>query len=211
MMTLQPIDSLPLHEMKMTVPPLLPTGITAEPPLFSSGDLLHLLAAAFTSGVMLYGHSHLLPRYRRSAAKRLHGVFGQSDDLRDFLVSLALPTKIFYLLLLLFCHGVLPSLQLKGQKPRFSADVFIKSPLQESHGKGETSWGLLKKKISPAGFPTGHCSFIRASAFPVSPSWLPAASSVREAPFSLRVLRWRCPRSTSRRRSQPSAGRSRYR
>ena len=86
-MTRQPIDSLPLHEMKMTVPPFLPTGITAEPPLFSSGDLLHLLAAAFTSGVMLYWHSCLLPRYRRSAAKRLHGVFGQSDELRDFIFA----------------------------------------------------------------------------------------------------------------------------
>ena len=151
-MTRQPIDSLPLHEMKMTVPPLLPTGITAEPPLFSSGDLLHLLAAAFTSGVMLYGHSCLLPRYRRSAAKRLHGVFGQSDELRDFLVSLALPTKIFYFCFLIVCHRFAPSLQQKGQKYRFLADfpttikiTSIKEPRQRQYFMG------FGKKITRGG------------------------------------------------------------
>ena len=152
MMTRQPIDSLPLHEMKMTVPPFLPTGITAEPPLFSSGDLLHLLAAAFTSGVMLYGHSHLLPRYRRSAAKRLHGVFGQSDELRDFLVSLTLPTKIFYFCFLIVCHRFAPSLQQKGQKYRFLADfptaikiTSIKEPRQRQYFMG------FGKKITRGG------------------------------------------------------------
>ena len=152
MMTRQPIDSLPLHKMKMTVPPFLPTGITAEPPLFSSGDLLHLLAAAFTSGVMLYGHSHLLPRYRRSAAKRLHGVFGQSDELRDFLVSLALPTKIFYFCFLIVCHRFAPSLQQKGQKYRFLADfrttikiTSIKEPRQRQYFMG------FGKKITRGG------------------------------------------------------------
>ena len=152
MMTRQPIDSLPLHEMKMTVPPLLPTGITAEAPLFSSGDLLHLLAAAFTSGVMLYGHSCLLPRYRRSAAKRLHGVFGQSDELCDFLVSLALPTKIFYFCFLIVCHRFAPSLQQKGQKYRFLADfpttikiTSIKEPRQRQYFMG------FGKKITRGG------------------------------------------------------------
>ena len=152
MMTRQPIDSLPLHEMKMTVPPFLPTGITAEPPLFSSGDLLHLLATAFTSGVMLYGHSHLLPRYRRSAAKRLHGVFGQSDELRDFLVSLALPTKIFYFCFLIVCHRFAPSLQQKGQKYRFLADfstaikiTSVKEPRQRQYFMG------FGKKITRGG------------------------------------------------------------
>ena len=150
MMTLQPIDGFALHKMKMTVPPLLPTGITAEPPLFSSGDLLHLLATAFTSGVMLYGQSHLLPRYRRSAAKRLHGVFGQSDELRDFLVSLALHTKIFYFCFLIVCHRFAPSLQQKGQKYRFLADfpttikiTSIKEPRQRQYFMG------LDKKILP--------------------------------------------------------------
>ena len=150
MMTRQPIDSLPLHKMKMTVPPFLPTGIGAEPPLFPAGDLLDLLAAAFTSGVMLYGHSCLLPRYRRSAAKRLHGVFGQSDELRDFLVSLALPTKIFYFCFLIVCHRFAPSLQQKGQKYRFLADfpttikiTSIKEPRQRQYFMG------LDKKILP--------------------------------------------------------------
>ena len=143
MMTRQPIDSLPLHEMKMTVPPFLPTGIRAEAPLFSSGDLLHLLAAAFTSGVMLYGHSCLLPRYRRSAAKRLHGVFGQSDELRDFLVSLALHAKVFYFCFLIVCHRFAPSLQQKGQKYRFLAGfpttikiTSIKEPRQRKNFMG---------------------------------------------------------------------------
>ena len=137
------IDRPPLHEMQMAVPPFLPTGIGAEPPLFSSGDLLHLLATAFTSRVRLYGHSSLLPRYRRPTAKRLHGVFGQSNDLRDFLVSLALPTKIFYFCFLIACHRSAPSLQQKGQKYRFLADfptaikiTSIKEPRQRQYFMG---------------------------------------------------------------------------
>ena len=143
MMTLQPIDSLSLHKMKMTVPPLLPTGIRAEAPLFSSGDLLHPLATAFTSRVRLYGHSSLLPRYRRPTAKRLHGVFGQSDDLRDFLVSLALHANVFYFCFLIVCHRSAPSLQQKGQKYRFLADfptaikiTSIKEPRQRQYFMG---------------------------------------------------------------------------
>ena len=150
MMTLQPIDSLSLHKMKMTVPPFLPTGIETEPPLFSSGDLLHRLTAALTSCVRLYERICLLPRYRRSAAKRLHGVFGQSDELRDFLVSLALPTKIFYFCFLIVCHRFAPSLQQKGQKYRFLADfpttikiTSIKEPRQRQYFMG------LDKKILP--------------------------------------------------------------
>ena len=150
MMTRQPIDGFALHKMQMAVPPLLTASIRAEAPLFSSGDLLHLLAAAFTSGGMLYGHSSLLPRYRRSAAKRLHGVFGQSNDLRDFLVSLALPTKIFYFCFLIACHRSAPSLQQKGQKYRFLADfptaikiTSIKEPRQRQYFMG------LDKKILP--------------------------------------------------------------
>ena len=150
MMTRQPIDSFSLHEMQMAVPPFLPTGITAEPPLFSSGDLLHLLATAFTSRFRLYGHSCLLPRYRRSAAKRLHGVFGQSDELRDFLVALALHAKVFYFCFLFVCHRSAPSLQQKGQKHRFLADfptaikiTSIKEPRQRKNFMG------LDKKILP--------------------------------------------------------------
>ena len=150
MMTRQPIDGFALHKMQMAVPPLLTASIRAEAPLFSSGDLLHLLAAAFTSGGMLYGHSSLLPRYRRSAAKRLHGVFGQSDELRDFLVSLTLPTKIFYFCFLIVCHRFAPSLQQKGQKYRFLADfptaikiTSIKEPRQRQYFMG------LDKKILP--------------------------------------------------------------
>ena len=150
MMTRQPIDGFALHKMQMAVPPLLTASIRAEAPLFSSGDLLHLLAAAFTSGGMLYGHSSLLPRYRRSAAKRLHGVFGQSDELRDFLVSLTLPTKIFYFCFLIVCHRFAPSLQQKGQKYRFLANfptaikiTSIKEPRQRQYFMG------LDKKILP--------------------------------------------------------------
>ena len=150
MMTRQPIDSLPLHKMKMTVPPFLPTGITAEPPLFSSGDLLHLLAAVLTSRVRLYGHSCLLPRYRRPTAKRLHSVFGYADGLSDFLVALALHAKVFYFCFLIVCHRTAPSLQQKGQKYRFLADfptaikiTSIKEPRQRKNFMG------LDKKILP--------------------------------------------------------------
>jgi hypothetical protein len=37
MVTRQPIDGLPLHEMKMPVPPFLTTGIRAKAPLFLPG------------------------------------------------------------------------------------------------------------------------------------------------------------------------------
>ena len=143
MTALQSIDGFPLHEMKMTVPPFLTTGIRAEPQPFSSGNLLHLLTAAFANRFRLYRHSCLLPRYRRSAAKRLHGVFGQSDELRDFLVSLALPTKVFYFCFLIVCHRSAPSLQQKGQKYRFLADfptaikiTSIKEPRQRKNFMG---------------------------------------------------------------------------
>ena len=150
MTALQSIDGFPLHEMKMTVPPFLTTGIRAEPPPFSSGNLLHLLTAAFTNRFRLYRHSCLLPRYRRSAAKRLHSVFGQSDELRDFLVSLALHAKVFYFCFLIVCHRSAPSLQQKGQKYRFLADfptaikiTSIKEPRQRENFMG------LDKKILP--------------------------------------------------------------
>ena len=155
-MTRQPIDRLPLHEMQMAVPLFLPTGIGAEPPLFSSGDLLHLFATAFTSQFRLYGHSCLLPRYRRSAAKRLHGVFGQSDDLRDFLVALALHAKVFYFCFLIVCHRSAPSLQQKGQKHRFLADfptaikiTSIKEPRQRQYfmGFGQKNIARGRKSI----------------------------------------------------------------
>ena len=186
MTALQSIDGFPLHEMKMTVPPFLPTGIGAEPPLFSSGDLLHLLATAFTSRFRLYGRSHLLPRYRRSAAKRLHGVFGQSDDLRNFLVSLALHAKVFYFCFLIVCHRSAPSLQQKGQKYRFLADfptaikiTSIKEPRQRKNFMG------LDKKILPVeeNPSTGKSLFVfiylRGCAS------CPAVSVEREAPYAL--------------------------
>ena len=120
--TRQHIDGFSLHEMQMTVPPFLPTGIETEPPLFSSRDLLHRLTAALTSRVRLYERICLLPRYRLSAAKRLHGVFGYADDLCDFLVALALHAKVFYFCFLIVCHRTAPSLQGKKQKHRFLAD-----------------------------------------------------------------------------------------
>ena len=156
MTALQSIDGFPLHEMKMTVPPFLTTGIRAEPPPFSSGNLLHLLTAAFTNRFRLYRHSCLLPRYRRSAAKRLHSVFGQSDELRDFLVSLALPTKVFYFCFLIVCHRSAPSLQQKGQKYRFLADfptaikiTSIKEPRQRQYfmGFGQKNFARGGKSI----------------------------------------------------------------
>jgi len=131
MMALQPIDGFPLHEMQMAVPPLLATGIRAEPPLFPARNLLHRFAAAFATQANI--RSLRLDCLRlcciHPAAKRLHGVLGQADVLRDFLVALALSAKVFDLLLLLFCHAAVPLLLLKGQKVEFLADVFIKSPL----------------------------------------------------------------------------------
>ena len=152
MMTLQPIDSLPLHEMKMTVPPFLPTGIRAEAPFLPAGNLCHRLAAAFATQANI--RSLRLDCLRlcciHPAAKRLHGVLGQSDELRDFLVSLALPTKIFYFCFLIVCHRFAPSLQQKGQKYRFLADfsttikiTSIKGPRQRQYFMG------LDKKILP--------------------------------------------------------------
>ena len=115
----------------MAVPPLLAAGIGAEPPFLPAGNLLHRLAAAFATQANI--RSLRLDCLRlcciHPAAKRLHGVLGQADALRDFLVALALFAKVFDLLLLLFCHAAVPLLLLKGQKAEFLADVFIKSPL----------------------------------------------------------------------------------
>ena len=151
-MTRQPIDGFALHKMQMAVPPLLATDIGAEPPLFPARNLLHRLAAAFATQANI--RSLRLDCLRlcciHPAAKRLHGVFGQSDELRDFLVSLTLPTKIFYFCFLIVCHRFAPSLQQKGQNYRFLADfptaikiTSIKEPRQRQYFMG------LDKKILP--------------------------------------------------------------
>ena len=73
MLALQPVDRLPLHKLKMAIPPFPTTGIGAESLMFPTDHLLDGLATAF-AGISLCGRFRLCLRCVYPTAVGLDGI-----------------------------------------------------------------------------------------------------------------------------------------
>lgn len=92
------IDGLPLHKVKMTVPPLVSAGVTAKPFPFSSGILCDGPAALLTDCPRCPGRQTVPP------AERLHRIDGNLEPSRYPAIPSPIPAQGNDLLFLFVRH-----------------------------------------------------------------------------------------------------------
>ena len=92
------IDCLPLHQLQMCVPPLIPAGIAAEPFPLPSRILLNRLSTLLTDCSRCTGSQTVSP------AERLHRVDRNLEPRRNPAISCPIPAQGDNLLLLFVRH-----------------------------------------------------------------------------------------------------------
>ena len=92
------VDCLPLHQLQMCIPPLVPAGITAEPFPFPPRILSNGLSAILTDCPICSGSQTVPP------AKRLHRVDGNLELRRYPAIPRPIPAQGNDLLFLFFRH-----------------------------------------------------------------------------------------------------------
>lgn len=92
------VDGLPLHQLQMCVPPLIPAGIAAEPFPLPSRILFNRLSALFTDCPRCTG-SQAVP-----SAERLHRIDGNLEPRRNPAIPRPIPAQGNDLLFLFVRH-----------------------------------------------------------------------------------------------------------
>lgn len=92
------VDCLPLHQLQMCIPPLIPAGIAAEPFPLPSRILFNRLSAQLTDCPRCTG-SQTVP-----SAERLHRVDGNLEPRRNPAIPRPIPAQGDNLLLLFVRH-----------------------------------------------------------------------------------------------------------
>lgn len=92
------VDCLPLHQLQMCIPPLIPAGIAAEPFPLPSRILLNRLSALLTDCPRCTGIQAVPP------AERLHRIDGNLEPRRYPAISCPIPAQDNNLLFLFIRH-----------------------------------------------------------------------------------------------------------
>jgi len=96
--TSKDVDGLPLHQIKVAVPPLIPASVTAEPFPLPSGILCNGPAALLTDCPRCTGIQAVPP------AERLHRIDGNLEPRRYPAISCPIPAQDNNLLFLFIRH-----------------------------------------------------------------------------------------------------------